>query len=216
MFDGEKRPDEVDAQQREPVILGFLQESAETAADPGVGDDYVNAAVPPDDIADHRGDIGLAPRIALRRRDRGLAGRQIGDSVAHVECRDLGTFAGEQQRRRAADARPRAGHQYRLPRETSAHRVPPTISPPSTTIVWPVMYRLAGAARKAAAPAISSGSPIRPSGAARANAASAFGFSHTALAKSVRMTPGVVHGHPTMSEAVMEAARAADGWLIHG
>jgi dihydrolipoyl dehydrogenase len=25
-----------------------------------------------------------------------------------------------------------------------------------------------------------------------------------------------VHGHPTMSEAVMEAARAADGWLIHG
>jgi dihydrolipoamide dehydrogenase len=26
----------------------------------------------------------------------------------------------------------------------------------------------------------------------------------------------LVHGHPTMSEAVMEAARAADGWLIHG
>jgi dihydrolipoamide dehydrogenase len=26
----------------------------------------------------------------------------------------------------------------------------------------------------------------------------------------------IVHGHPTMSEAVMEAARAADGWLIHG
>ncbi|WP_210495524.1 dihydrolipoyl dehydrogenase [Patulibacter sp. SYSU D01012] len=25
-----------------------------------------------------------------------------------------------------------------------------------------------------------------------------------------------VHGHPTISEAVMEAARAADGWLIHG
>jgi dihydrolipoamide dehydrogenase len=25
-----------------------------------------------------------------------------------------------------------------------------------------------------------------------------------------------VHGHPTRSEAVMEAARAADGWLIHG
>jgi len=25
-----------------------------------------------------------------------------------------------------------------------------------------------------------------------------------------------IHGHPTMSEAVMEAARAADGWLIHG
>jgi dihydrolipoamide dehydrogenase len=25
-----------------------------------------------------------------------------------------------------------------------------------------------------------------------------------------------VHGHPTQSEAIMEAARAADGWLIHG
>jgi len=26
----------------------------------------------------------------------------------------------------------------------------------------------------------------------------------------------VIHGHPTLSEAVMEAARATDGWLIHG
>jgi dihydrolipoamide dehydrogenase len=26
----------------------------------------------------------------------------------------------------------------------------------------------------------------------------------------------IVHGHPTLSEAVMEAGRAADGWLIHG
>jgi dihydrolipoamide dehydrogenase len=26
----------------------------------------------------------------------------------------------------------------------------------------------------------------------------------------------IVHGHPTLSEAVMEAARGADGWLIHG
>ncbi|HEV2770703.1 MAG TPA: dihydrolipoyl dehydrogenase [Solirubrobacteraceae bacterium] len=26
----------------------------------------------------------------------------------------------------------------------------------------------------------------------------------------------MVHGHPTLSEAVMEAARAADGWLVHG
>jgi dihydrolipoamide dehydrogenase len=26
----------------------------------------------------------------------------------------------------------------------------------------------------------------------------------------------MVHGHPTQSEAIMEAARAADGWLIHG
>ena len=26
----------------------------------------------------------------------------------------------------------------------------------------------------------------------------------------------IVHGHPTLSEGVMEAARAADGWVIHG
>jgi dihydrolipoamide dehydrogenase len=26
----------------------------------------------------------------------------------------------------------------------------------------------------------------------------------------------MIHGHPTLSEAVMEAARAADGWLVHG
>jgi dihydrolipoamide dehydrogenase len=26
----------------------------------------------------------------------------------------------------------------------------------------------------------------------------------------------IIHGHPTLSEAVMEAARDADGWLIHG
>ncbi len=26
----------------------------------------------------------------------------------------------------------------------------------------------------------------------------------------------IIHGHPTLSEALMEAARAADGWLIHG
>ncbi|MEI6447118.1 MAG: dihydrolipoyl dehydrogenase [Actinomycetes bacterium] len=26
----------------------------------------------------------------------------------------------------------------------------------------------------------------------------------------------IIHGHPTLSEAISEAARAADGWLIHG
>ena len=40
---------------------------------------------------------------------------------------------------------------------------------------------------------------------------------------NVRMLEGgfpevgrIIHGHPTLSEAVMEAGRAADGWLIHG
>jgi dihydrolipoamide dehydrogenase len=26
----------------------------------------------------------------------------------------------------------------------------------------------------------------------------------------------IVHGHPTLSEALLEAARATDGWIIHG
>jgi dihydrolipoamide dehydrogenase len=26
----------------------------------------------------------------------------------------------------------------------------------------------------------------------------------------------IIHSHPTLSEAVTDAARAADGWLIHG
>ena len=26
----------------------------------------------------------------------------------------------------------------------------------------------------------------------------------------------MIHGHPTLAEAVLEAGRAADGWLIHG
>ena len=26
----------------------------------------------------------------------------------------------------------------------------------------------------------------------------------------------MIHGHPTFSEAILEAARAADGWLFHG
>jgi dihydrolipoamide dehydrogenase len=26
----------------------------------------------------------------------------------------------------------------------------------------------------------------------------------------------IIHAHPSFAEAVMEAARATDGWLIHG
>ncbi|MES1194105.1 MAG: dihydrolipoyl dehydrogenase, partial [Solirubrobacterales bacterium] len=36
------------------------------------------------------------------------------------------------------------------------------------------------------------------------------------LEGSVAELARIVHGHPTLSEAVLEAARAADGWLIHG
>jgi len=37
-----------------------------------------------------------------------------------------------------------------------------------------------------------------------------------ALEGGVQELARIVHGHPTFSEAVLEAARAADGWLIHG
>jgi dihydrolipoamide dehydrogenase len=37
-----------------------------------------------------------------------------------------------------------------------------------------------------------------------------------ALKGGYREVARMVHAHPTLSEAVMEAARAADGWLIHG
>lgn len=36
------------------------------------------------------------------------------------------------------------------------------------------------------------------------------------LEGGVQEVARIVHGHPTFSEAVLEAARAADGWLIHG
>jgi dihydrolipoamide dehydrogenase len=39
------------------------------------------------------------------------------------------------------------------------------------------------------------------------------------LAKSAELLPediaGLIHAHPTLSEAVMEAMRAAEGWAIH-
>jgi dihydrolipoamide dehydrogenase len=39
------------------------------------------------------------------------------------------------------------------------------------------------------------------------------------LAKSTEMLPAdiarMIHAHPTLSEAVMEAMRAAEGWVIH-
>ena len=39
------------------------------------------------------------------------------------------------------------------------------------------------------------------------------------LAKSAELLPediaGMIHAHPTLSEAVMEAMRAVEGWAIH-
>ena len=66
------------------------------------------------------------------------------------------------------------------------------VCPPSTTITFPVMKELALEARNTAAPASSSGSPIRRMGVLAVERFSVSGFSHSALAKSVRMSPGAI------------------------
>src|SRR5215208_3923783 len=64
------------------------------------------------------------------------------------------------------------------------------VTPPSTTIVWPVMKVEASDARYATAPAISSGSPMRRSGVEAVRRLRFSGSSHSAFAKSVFTRPG--------------------------
>src|SRR6185503_8578011 len=64
------------------------------------------------------------------------------------------------------------------------------VTPPSTTVVWPVMNVDASDARYATAPAISSGSPMRRSGVEAVRRLRFSGSSHNALAKSVFTRPG--------------------------
>ena len=64
--------------------------------------------------------------------------------------------------------------------------------PPSMTIVCPVMNRPDAAARNTAAPAMSSGSPIRRSGVSASRVPNTAGFSHNTRAKSVRTRPGAM------------------------
>ena len=59
-------------------------------------------------------------------------------------------------------------------------------------MVCPVMKLPAGEARNTAAPAISSGSPMRLSGVSRERRFSFTGSSHSARAKSVRISPGAM------------------------
>jgi len=60
--------------------------------------------------------------------------------------------------------------------------------PPSTTIVCPVIHRAASPARNVITSAMSSGSPMRPSGSASLSRSSK--FYHSALARWVRTMPG--------------------------
>ncbi len=59
-------------------------------------------------------------------------------------------------------------------------------------MVWPVMKPLAGDAKNTAAPAISSGSPMRSKGVSRVRFLRFSGSSHSARAKSVRTSPGAM------------------------
>src|SRR5271156_3142712 len=66
------------------------------------------------------------------------------------------------------------------------------VAPPSMTMAWPVMKAPARDAKNTAAPAISSGSPMRPSGVRSLVAFKVCGFSHRARAKSVLTRPGAM------------------------
>src|SRR3546814_13590458 len=80
--------------------------------------------------------------------------------VTDDELRALG---GEAQRARAADAAARAGDDRDLAVQCAHVHPPLEVLPPSMTIVCPVVKPPARLARKTAAPAISSGSPMRRS-----------------------------------------------------
>src|SRR6476619_5232170 len=66
------------------------------------------------------------------------------------------------------------------------------VAPPSMTMVCPVMKVPAAEPKNTAAPAISSGSPMRSSGERAVEAFSVSGLSHSALAKSVLIRPGAM------------------------
>src|ERR1700681_3856836 len=66
------------------------------------------------------------------------------------------------------------------------------VAPPSITIDCPVMKLPAAEPRNTAAPAISSGMPIRSSGERDVDAFRFSGLSHSALAKSVLIRPGAM------------------------
>src|SRR5262249_49327367 len=66
------------------------------------------------------------------------------------------------------------------------------VAPPSITRVWPVMKSPALDPMNTAAPAISSGMPMRRSGEREVEAFRFSGLSHSALAKSVLIRPGAM------------------------
>src|SRR5207253_3685686 len=77
----------------------------------------------------------------------------------------------------------------------SRHLPQAMVAPPSITSAWPVMKLPAFDARKTAAPAISSGRPMRRNGAVAVERSRIAGFSHRARAKSVLTKPEIGRAH---------------------
>ena len=95
------------------------------------------------------------------------------------------------------------------PEKWVRHRNHVIVAPPSMTMDCPVMKVPACDARKTAAPAISSGSPMRPSGVREVARFRLSGSSQSARAKSVRMRPGAMQliAHVVRTELDGEIAR---------
>ena len=92
------------------------------------------------------------------------------------------------------------------------------VTPPSITNTCPVVKLPAGLARKIAAPAISSGSPMRGSGLSFTRLARTAGSSHKARAKSVLTRPGAMQlarmFFPPHSTAMLRVSAVSAALLI--
>ena len=77
------------------------------------------------------------------------------------------------------------------------------------TATAPAWSRSSATSATASCSAATSAAPRRPSSSRSSSTPSALEGGYPEVAR-------IIHGHPTLSEAIMEAARAADGWLIHG
>src|SRR5882724_470280 len=145
------------------------------------------------------GGLLVAPEAIRLGKVRQYGGRRIEGgtllNLAPLAGRGRRAAPGErvpdQRRSRLAE---RAPHPDPLParagRGSAPSYVAAVVTPPSTTMVWPVMKVEASEARYATAPAISSGSPIRRSGVPAVRRLRLSGSSHSARAKSVLTRPG--------------------------
>src|SRR6202167_3029809 len=104
----------------------------------------------------------------------GRGGDFIKRGAAQTKKNDAGAIPSKKFGRRPADAGRGAGVQRRAALQRVGHSAPHcrstakpvsgNVEPPSTTMVWPVTYFACSDARYSMAWAISSASPIRPTG----------------------------------------------------